>query len=150
MFFRILALLPFVSLAISSVLVDRSFDDFNSKMDTLIATVLFSDANAADSDIKQASNTCPSTVLSEDQGKVVLGKINDLKPSLLNVCNCVKESKPEFDKLGFTAEVASAVKSIKDDGNTLMDKVLACTPERKCQDDIQIQHFKARSTDRHF
>ncbi|KAK0432231.1 hypothetical protein EV421DRAFT_1911133 [Armillaria borealis] len=148
MFFRILALLPFVSLAILNSPVDSAdFDDFCADLDTLTVKVkqmemdcatfqqtpneqvLFSDSKKVDSEIKDATNTCPITILSEAQGQVVLSKVSDLKSPLLNVCNCVIASQEDFNKLGVTAEVGIVVKEVNADGNDLMNKVLGCTPD---------------------
>ncbi|KAK0481213.1 hypothetical protein EDD18DRAFT_1363165 [Armillaria luteobubalina] len=128
MFLRILALLPFVSLAISSIVVDNSFHKFCANIDTFAAEVVLSVAKAADSDIKDATNTCPTTVLSEGQGHVVLSKFEDLKPSFLKVCQCVIDSRKDVDKLHFTQAVP-IIKLFKEDLNALMEKVLKCTPD---------------------
>ncbi|PBK58612.1 hypothetical protein ARMSODRAFT_1028109 [Armillaria solidipes] len=140
MFFRILALLSFISLAILNSLVDSAgFNDFCADLDTLTEKVLFSDAKTVDSDIKNANDTCPTTVLSEAQGQIVLSEVSDLKSPLLNVCNCVIASRDNFNKLGLTTAVGPIVKEVDADGNTLMNKVLGCTPDGS-QAEMEAEH----------
>ncbi|KAK0482791.1 hypothetical protein IW261DRAFT_1562485 [Armillaria novae-zelandiae] len=133
MFFRILVLLPFVSLAISKSLVNSSFDDFCTALDILagklkqIGFVLVI-TEQADSDIKYATNACPTMALPEDQAKLVLAKFKVLN-SLVGIAHdCAINSRAQVAEVGLMPEVVPVIKSVKEDCNNLVTKTLKCTP----------------------